>query len=312
VKTEELIRQETEDILRRLDGNIEALILLGSFARGEGIGGLSDIEFLGVVKNSKDIQKKETKNITVKFTTANRLKRLKPYIFTLELKKYGKVLHGNKKVLDLIPGYTYDDIEPMDGFVLLNNRIVEQLILLQRIKSRESVNQYDFDKGYIQIVNSYLAFNKRYKSLYPEKREQFNRLYIGNSILKDRVNDAFSSIKGSQASKIGPREALNQWQELRKFFQEMWLYEAKVLCRHSTPNSILSLPGLAGRIKGWLKVMISQERRRLFSWKEVIRWFFITSPQYLIYSDAASLYFSDDIDMEKLDKVIEKWKTFVK
>ena len=145
----ELIVKYAEEITNKLKDNLEALILVGSFSRGEGIEGLSDIEYWAVVKNIASVSMPDLKNekITLNSTTRNHLSKLKPYIFAVEVKKFGKVLWGDKEVLDLIPNYDFKDIEPFDGFVLLNNRIVEQLILWNKIQEKKEVHAYDFDKG---------------------------------------------------------------------------------------------------------------------------------------------------------------------
>ena len=312
-QTTETINKYVEIIANKLGNNLEALILVGSFARGEGLtyqnnGKLelmSDIEFWGVVKNLSTAKSIgiEGEKLTIGFTTRKHLARLKPYIFTVEAKKFGKVLWGDKSVPGLIPSYSFEDIEPVDGFILLNNRIVEQLILFNKIQNNGSVQQYDFDKGYIQLVNSYLAFNKRYRSLYPEKKEEFFKLYKDkNTNLAQKVHEAFESLKANSANYIPNDKAIKEWQELRTHYKEIWLCE----------SVYVGLPKVRDRIRGWLKVLGNVNKRRLFSISEVAVNFFRISPQFLIYCDAASLYFSDYIDMVNLEKIVKKWKIIVK
>ena len=312
-QTTETIDKYAEIIANKLGNNLEALILVGSFARGEGLtyqnnGKLeliSDIEFWAVVKNllSPKSIGMEGERVTIGFTTRKHLAKLKPYIFTVEAKKFGKVLWGDKSVLGLIPSYSFEDIEPADGFILLNNRIVEQLILFNKIQNNGSVQQYDFDKGYIQLVNSYLAFNKRYRSLYPEKKEEFFKLYKDkNTNLAQKVHEAFESLKANSANYMQNNKAIEEWQELRTHYKEIWLCE----------SVYVGLPKVRDRIRGWLKVLGNVNKRRLFSISEVAVNFFRISPQFLIYCDAASLYFSDYIDMVNLEKIVKKWKIIVK
>ena len=176
-------------ILENYADKIEALVLIGSFSRGEGIVVnrpddkevvfISDIEFMIILKpgefnyarnflNAEQIQEKLKAsgfNVDISFgaTTRKHLKKYKPCIFTIEMKKFGKVLWGNMVILDNIPDYSEQDIPALDGFILLNNRIVEQLKLLKMILLSQDVCGYSFDKGYVQIVNSFLVLRKSIK-----------------------------------------------------------------------------------------------------------------------------------------------------
>lgn len=300
---EELIQQEAENIVRRISDNLEAIILVGSFARGEGIETLSDIEFLVVVKNVKIARDSEDiKNVTIKFTTGKHLKRLKPYIFTIELKKFGKVLWGEKDILGLVPDYAYADIEPKDGFILLNNRIVEQLIVWREISAGQPVRYYEMAKGYIQLVNAYLAVNKTYKSRYPEKEEEFNRVYNGNGSLKDRVGEAFTFFKEPNNQILSSDDAIRQWQDLRDYYREMWEEQSRIFTKP---------PSFIERIKGWIKVLSDSKRRLLFSFSEIMR-MPINGHRFLIYKSAVNEYFSDNPDAGKVNRLIKQWESSVK
>jgi len=275
----EQIDKYTKEITSKLGNNLEALILVGSYSRGESIEGGSDIEFWAVVKNLTMKKPKIDKYITLGFTTRGHLKRLKPYIYTIEVKKYGKVLYGDKDILSLIPDYSFNDIDIIDGFILLNNRLIEQLILFNKIMNEESVSQYEFDKGYIQLVNALLIFDKKYRSLYPEKIEQFRRLNISNEQFRKRIEDTFISIK-QPPELIDKSKALEKWMELREYFKFVWINE---------------LNGFKG-IKGWLKIAASGNPLRVF-----------------IYTKAAKLYFSQGYKNNKeKDVVIRRWEQFIK
>ena len=301
---EKLIKGVTEDIARRLGDNLEALILVGSFARGEGIETLSDIELLAIVKNVKIVPNSEAiKNITIKFTTSKHLERLKPYIFTIELKKYGKVFWGDKDILRLVPDYSYADIEPKDGWTLLNNRIVEQLMVWREASSHQPVRYYDIVKGYIQLVNAYLAVNRRYKSLYPEKEEEFNRVYNGNGSLKNKVSEAFSFLKEPENRILALDEALRQWNELRDYYRQLWQEQSRIFAK---PPSFLE------RIKGWIKVLSDSKKRTFFSFSEIIRNLLTNSHQSLIYKAAVNEYFADNPNTAKVNQLIKQWEVVVK
>lgn len=283
-----------------LGDNLEALILVGSYSRGEGIDGLSDIEFWAVVKDLSQAKKPELdSNISLGFTTRKHLKKLKPYIYTVEVKKYGKVLYRDKDILNLIPDYSFEDIDPIDGFILLNNRLIEQLILFNKISDKKTV-QYDFDKSYIQLVNSLLVLSKSYKSLYPEKLVEFHKIYKDKDAgFLNKTEEAFDSIKHLQEeiasgtacprndtyhsearNDVDRKEALKKWLEIREYFRIVWLDEKKTI----------------GNIKCWIQVLLSGRPMR-----------------YFVYQKAAKLYFSNEYqNKNKRDKVIENWEKFVK
>lgn len=296
----ELINKYAKEIAGKLGEGLEALILVGSFSRGEGVEGVSDIEFWAVVKDLSAVKKPELAgNLSLGLTTRNHLKRLKPYIYTVEVKKFGKVLSGDKDILKLIPDYSYADIKPIDGFILLNNRIVEQLILLSKINDGQTINQYDFDKGYIQLVNSLLVLNRRYKSLYPEKQEEFKKIDSSAASLpqndKDdgllnKIEEAFASINNQRSgiasaptvprNDVNREETLKKWLELREYFKKVWVDEKKFI----------------GNLMCLIKVLNSGKPIRFF-----------------VYQKSVGLYFSEEYQNKtKRDNVIKNWKRFVK
>lgn len=58
------------------------------------------------------------------------LRELPPAIFTFELRQCGRVVWGDKNILDAIPTFGAEDIPLEDGFTLLCNRMVEQMAAL--------------------------------------------------------------------------------------------------------------------------------------------------------------------------------------
>ncbi len=290
-----LIEIQKKSITETLDSNLESLILVGSFARGEGIESVSDTEFLAVVKDlsSAKIPNTPYDKLTIGFTTRKHLTKLKPYIFTIETKKFGKVLWGNKSVLDCIPEYSYEDIARADGFILLNNRIIEQLIIWLKIKSGESVTDYDLLKGYIQIANSLLAFHRCYRGLYPEKETSIKNLFTEQIKFKTlfpglltKINEVFTFLRNGVPGKtITGKSALKEWLEIRSHIKAVWSYEQK----------LLSYPSFSDKLHDYSRAIIKKG-----------------SPRFQIYQDAVKEYFSDTPDDTKITKVIAKWEKFVK
>ncbi len=295
---------------------IDALVLVGSHAREEAISGVSDVEFLLVTKphNRKFVAKaiKENglsgKKISIGITTQENLKRFRPLIFTIEAKRFGKVLYGDNAVLDLIPAYLSTNIETLDGFILLNNRIVEQLNLWLVIQSKHQINEYEIYKGYVQLANSLLAFNKSYRSLYEDKTREIKKFAIQPELVT-KIDDAVNMIKSVKLKLINSDEALKRWEELRSFFKETWLYEAaSLLKKKEIPENDLiekfvSIVRFKDKVRGWIKVL-------KVDWSDIPG--FKTSPQFAIYQQAIKLYFSDTIDPRKAHKIINAWERFVK
>ncbi len=277
-----MVDKYAKEIVGRLGNNLEALILVGSYSRGEAIEGISDLEYWAVVKDLAKAKKPELDaNVSLGFTTREHLKQLKPYIYTVEVKKFGKVVYGDKDILNLIPDYSYGDIDPFDGFILLNNRIVEQLVLLNGIENKHAINKYDFNKSYIQLVNSLLVFNKKYRGLYPEKLEEFRKISKDiDAGLVNRVEDAFVSIKHTSGVALSEYEAFKKWLEVRGYFRAVWNFEVNKL----------------GGIWCWFKMLCSGRPMR-----------------YFVYRKAVKLYFSNNCHDKRLrSRIIEQWSRFVK
>ena len=315
---------------------LEALVLIGSFARREEIvckndGGtnvfVSDLEFLAVIKPGfypadmdAGIIEKELNGVvevSIGQTTAAHLGKLKPTIFTVELKKFGKVLWGDPNVLDHIPNYMEKDIDPQDAFVLLNNRIVEQLKLRLKIEDGSSIDSYQFDKGYIQIVNSFLGINGKYQCLYPDKLREFSNLKDREALdLLPAVKQAFENIKNGKMEKVDKDNCLKRWVALNEAIRKIWLYEARKLLKQpqlELGQAIMMLPSIvpiADRIKGWLKLLKQSKASSLKG--EILPNLLKTSPQFLIYQEAVLLYFDEKFDKEKAKKIVEKWEKIVK
>lgn len=291
----ELIEKYKGTIVRELGVNLEALILVGSFSRDEGIDGLSDIEFLAVIKNLLNGRRLFVlgKKVTIGFTTRKHLARLKPYIFTVETKKFGRVLWGDHGVLGSIPDYSYEDIAVSDAFTLLNNRIVEQLILWRRIKKGEAVLFYDLAKGYVQIANSILAFHHCYQGRYAEKEEAIRELFKERNDmsslfpgLQGEMVSAFKALRdGSVSKSISAEEALNKWKELRTHMKRVWEYEGRAL----------SYSSVGEKVRDLFKAVVKRG-----------------VPRFVIYRDALREYFSANPSEARCADITAKWKKFVK
>ncbi|RJO65802.1 MAG: hypothetical protein C4540_00045 [Candidatus Omnitrophota bacterium] len=330
-QVENKINEDALLIVNRLKNNLEALILVGSFARGEGVAFqnngelvlLSDIEFLAVVKNIQKARQKTSvlplnDKLSLGFAIKKSLKRLKPYIFTVETKKFGKVIWGDPAILNLIPDYPYESIDPLDGFVLLNNRIVEQLILLKKIVDGETISQYYFEKGYVQLANALLAVRKKYRSLYYEKEKELINLANIDKEIVSKIRLAFGIINKKEFRNFTKDEAKASWHQLMEYTKEICLKEKRNCLKKEGGilkeeiKEIGKIGGIVDSVKGWVKVISVKCKRMQFSKKELFLNFLRNSPQSLIYQDAVALYFANKHDKNRLDQVITRWESVVK
>lgn len=316
--SEALINKEANAVVDKFGREaVESVILTGSFARGENSAN-SDIEFLTVLKPRflKGINKLEKENISNGVTSRRHLARFKPLIFTVETKYFGKVLWGDHAILESIPDYSFGDIEPLDGFVLLNNRIVEQMKVKVKIDRGETISKYDIDKGYLQAMNSILAVKRRYKGTYPKKREAIIKLFSKDKELSDtvqgllpRIEEALADFTNGYTRHYSREEALAKWRELRNCIHKIWLYELNLF---AAKGNMLYIPGFGDRIKGWIKVLMEPAKIKSIGLLNIMANFFRTSPQFLIYQSAVNEYFSENMDSGRADAIVKQWESVVK
>jgi len=197
-------------ILKTMDNLeiIRALILTGSFARGEGsilklseqsYKILGDIEFLAVLNYRSDLEyiqksiinsqevfkeklKRERIECKVEVTPAlpRFFKGLRPRIFDYELLQHGKTIWGERAYLDNIPRFSPKNISKVDPIYLLFNRIVEQLALLLVIQDEKDANPidsiYQMAKVYIDLATSILAYKGNFEDTYLNRSKRFGEL----------------------------------------------------------------------------------------------------------------------------------------
>jgi len=191
------IREQASRVCEQQFGRgLCALILTGSFARGEGSfirtnetwQALSDAEFIVVLSDSARLpsatEQREIENSIVHalqaqgincslsfgFVYANFLRRLQPSIFAFELRACGQVLSGDASVLSLAPQFGPSEILLEDAWRLLCNRLVECLVVLDHLENQgEAVSAQDayrIVKLYLDMCTSLLVFCGAYQPGY--------------------------------------------------------------------------------------------------------------------------------------------------
>lgn len=217
---------------------IEAIILTGSFSRGEGTVFLSsngsfrpysDIELMIALSTnvdfrrarkklhllSKEISQKLKDNglfFEVTFGGVNRryLRRSKPQIFTFELQKYGKIIWGDNDILNEMPPLEKKAIPKKDAINLLFNRMLEQLINYERIQRGEDEEKgdaiYHINKGYLDIAGSVLVFEGQYESGYLKRAGVFQDCFkeIDFPCLDKETKDLAEKVRKAAEFKLNP------------------------------------------------------------------------------------------------------------
>lgn len=243
--------------------DIVALILTGSFSRGEGSiltdsqglrKVLGDIEFFILTDTGtdldvvgKDLAELESqvedrlrrKNMVcdVDFSPIGRhyLKRMKPTIFNYELKTHGKVVYGEPDVMKETVSFHAPDIPLFDAFYLLCNRIVEQLIFYRSDPcSRKGAlveRFYPLIKMNMDMAGSFLIMKGKYKPDYATRCREFAGFETNGFLSKDKMqafNDQllfFTELKLQPGHARLPKEQdAKDPYEIMRLFRDTCLY----------------------------------------------------------------------------------------
>ncbi len=331
-------------------GVVRAVVLTGSMARGEGSALIDDkgvlrvygdIEMLVVFDDNVDIVEQGfiLKGLSDKAT--NKLKeidvlcevefgpapkkyfaQIKPHIFGFELKAHGKVVWGDKDVLDTIEDMNSEDMPREDAWMLLSNRVVEQLLCLEKVmglKDRAEIDgavYYNHCKIILDIATSILVFTGMYRPSYEQRAELIEEAV--NSIDSDLVRSGLIGfpekvrrwteiklnpalldeyVKGLKLERGG---ALSLWKELVPFVKTVWIWETNLLMgcdrvsdERRLAEMVLSREGLSKKLKGWARLVLNPKISKNVSFfKHMTGNILRGSPRYLVYISSMLLYFS--------------------
>jgi len=219
----EVLVRAVELLLDRLPpGKLTALVLTGSFARGEGsvmaVGNrlrvLGDIEFLVVFPNELDFYtfrpqmaawSREASQavldlievdiefgpVAVDYFT----KLARPSIFVYDLIRHGKIIWGLPDVVKRIPEFGPDRIPADDALYLLFNRAIEQLEAYDRTERLEGRALWDLayqrHKLVLDLAGSALAFFGRHEPSYEARPHAFARLLADAPLLSAALPVAY-------------------------------------------------------------------------------------------------------------------------
>jgi hypothetical protein len=217
--------------------DLVAVVLTGSFARGEGsvlpmgrvLKVLGDFEFFVVLTRRAASPAVRRVMATWGAEATLRLaglgvhsevdfglvsadffrRRARPSIFVYDLREHGKVLWGRAGVLEEIRAFASEAIPPEDALYLAFNRTIEQLDAherLARLPPDQLVDAaYQQTKLVLDLAGSALAFAGRHTPLYRRRPGAFARLVTETPSLEARLPAGFQAALAEAASaKLDP------------------------------------------------------------------------------------------------------------
>jgi predicted nucleotidyltransferase len=236
------LEQCVEIVARRLPSeSLAAVVLSGSFARGEGtvwpdgrrLRVLGDLEFYVVFERGGDARRwaaplgawaaeaarqvaAEGVTVVVEFgpiTRAFLARRARPSIFVYDLREHGKVLWGDRRVLGALPRFGAEAIPPEDALFLLFNRLTEQLAAWDRLDEADADDLVDLAyqraKLALDLAGSALAFVGRHSAAYGERPRAFARLVAETPTLQAALPPGFpDELRWAARVKSEPAEHL--------------------------------------------------------------------------------------------------------
>jgi hypothetical protein len=209
--------ERSVDVLvdRLPEGALAALVLTGSFARGEGsvmasdgrLRVLGDIEFLAVLASEHEFHTYRTQmpeigraashavrdviEVDVEFgpvTTEYFRTNARPSIFVYDLIRHGKVVCGSTDIVKTVPEFGPERIPADDAVNLLFNRTIEQLEAYDRAATLEGRALWDLayqrQKLVLDLAGSALAFVGRHQPSYEARPAAFGRLFTETPALR--------------------------------------------------------------------------------------------------------------------------------
>lgn len=315
---------------------MRALVLTGSMARDEatfvpkGIGWrvLGDADFLLVLRSHStkasqaNLQRVINRGlvsagiiseVTVSHATVAALERMKPRIFSYELRTMGRVVWGDLNILATIPEFSAAAIPRADAWEMLCNRMVEYLEAAAEETDGHQYSelaQYRITKLLLDSATSFLVFAGNYAPSYRGRAEkicalansmppqdapiplgQFARMVAECTFLKVGPSD------GSGCPHTVTREVTIDWA------RRLWVWEVASLTglsagtnRKELLRKLARSQPMQQRCLAWLQLL---RRRTVGDWRSWPAWLYhstIMSPRLLIYSVAADLLFTDRND----------------
>jgi hypothetical protein len=195
--------------LKRGGEGLEAIILTGSMARGEGtyitqdrgVRVLGDAEFVLIFRERASVPSAELMgairndienslaaqgiscSVGLSAVPPSFLAESQPHMFAYELRTCGKVIWGESKILELMPAFGPSDIPLEDAWRLLQNRMVEMLQFSVGFELNQAAlpaeMHYRAVKLYLDMATSFLLFAGAYAPTFRQRAERLRALDPG-------------------------------------------------------------------------------------------------------------------------------------
>jgi hypothetical protein len=199
-RIKQILPEIGRQVAARLSQKPLAVLLTGSFARGEGsalligkrLRSLSDMEFLVLCPSGSDLRSvqqaldDQTPRLTnwlasrdieceLEFNAVDEkyLSRLRPHIFGYELLTHARTLWGDENILASAPRFPASAIPRWDAWRMLNNRLLEQLQWAEVSQRCDSAwlqsASYHILKCYLDLATIVLILEGRYRNQYADR-----------------------------------------------------------------------------------------------------------------------------------------------
>ena len=198
---------------------------------------------------------------------------LRPRIFTYELKSEGRVICGDRHILERVPRYDKSALSREDAWRMLNHRMIE---LLAKVAAAPSLDgpltpslKYALTKLYLDMATSYLVFAGGYQSSYAARASELRRfaaqdgspeqLPFDFGMFCSRISECMQyKLTGTWLGVGEPREFL---EEGISYAMQLWSWEtAKLSGSRGIPvKAMIAAMGhrqtLAERLRGWASLL---------------------------------------------------------
>jgi hypothetical protein len=327
--------QAVETIMTTSAEGLLAIVLTGSLARDEGtfvvrsdfLELLGDADFLlvyghGTRRSNSGTDSSLNRKIEVNLLNrgircrvhANAVsqryfRRLPRAIFTYELKKCGRLVAGDSKVLESIPDFTGAEISRDDAWRMLCNRIIEHLAFVGDLSNTGSQLSpelhYATVKLFLDMATSYLVFAGEYAPTYRERADRLMALARQSNHQSPFPLTKFASRVAECTSwKIsGDEEGCDRrvelWHDAISYMRRLWRWEMIELTHARNDLTIAGLSNqlarqqtVSQRVRGWASVVKrSGWLKSASQWPRWMRLATRSTPRYLVYQAAAEVAF---------------------
>ena len=185
-------------LIKRIQ-NIEAIILVGSFGRGEGsvliindkIFSINDYDLVIITKNYNDLNLKNLRTdlarilnirqVDISSYSLKEISKIKYSMFSYDLKYASKIIYGNLNILDLIPSMNSKKMPLIEGirplFLFLSSLLHSYTSNRQLNNNQLFWNCQQISKSILALSTAMLIFDRNYHPSYEERYELFKEIY---------------------------------------------------------------------------------------------------------------------------------------